>query len=312
MKRKIIGVTVGTSISPNTMKSKMGLSKYAKSDWVEETFQQKGNFLTEEQLPQTINEALAQAKASGEFDGKDGVDGKNGVDGYSPVRGKDYWTSTDRQSIVTDMLTSEEVRKMQQDILDLRADLEYVPIDITSISSTVTKAEMGSVVNKVTISWVVNKTPNVQTLDGSEVAVNLRSVALTDQGIAANKTFIVTATDERNTTDTASTSITFLNGVYYGAEAAPETLDSVFIRSLTKELSNTRGRTITVNAADGKNIWYALPTRLGACNFSVGGFSGGFDLVNTIQFTNASGYTESYYVYASAKTGLGETKVVVS
>jgi hypothetical protein len=215
-----------------------------------------------------------------------------------------------------EMVSSEEfnktVEQLTDEIIKLRADFEYVAIDITNISSTVTKAEMGNVVNNVTISWVVNKTPKEQTLNGSEVAVNLRSVALTEQGITANKTFTVKVTDERNTTDTATTSITFLNGVYYGAAAAPETLDSVFIRSLTKELSNTRGRTITVNAADGKNIWYALPTRLGACNFSVGGFSGGFDLVDTIQFTNASGYTESYYVYASAKTGLGETKVVVS
>ena len=74
MKRKIIGVTVGTSISPDSMKSKMDLSKYAKSEWVEENFQQKDNYLTEEQLPEAINEALAQAKASGEFDGKDGGD----------------------------------------------------------------------------------------------------------------------------------------------------------------------------------------------------------------------------------------------
>ena len=205
-----------------------------------------------------------------------------------------------------------EIAENAQDIAALRADFEYVPIDITSISSSVKTVEMGSVVNDVTISWVVNKTPKEQTLNGSEVAVDLRSVALTGQGITANKTFTVKVIDERNTTDTASTSISFLNGVYYGAAVAPETLDSAFIRGLTKELSNTKGRTITVNAAEGKNIWYALPTRLGACNFSVGGFSGGFDLVNTIQFTNASGYTESYYVYASAKTGLGETKVVVS
>ena len=39
-------------------------------------------------LPEAINTALAQAKASGEFDGKDGVDGK---DGYTPVKGVDYF-----------------------------------------------------------------------------------------------------------------------------------------------------------------------------------------------------------------------------
>lgn len=242
-----------------------------------------------------------------------GDPGKDGQDGRTPQKGKDYYTESDKEEMVNAVLGSEAILQIQKDIQKLREDLEYVPIDITSISSTVTKAEMGSVVNNVTISWVVNKTPKEQTLNGSEVAVNLRSVALTEQGITANKTFTVKVTDERNATDTASASISFLNGVYYGAASTPETVDSAFVLSLTKkELSNTKGRTINVNATEGENIWYALPTRLGACNFSVGGFSGGFDLVDTIQFTNASGYTESYYIYASAKTGLGETKVVVS
>lgn len=38
------------------------------------------------ELDNAINEALAQAKASGAFDGKDG---------YDPVRGTDYWTASD-------------------------------------------------------------------------------------------------------------------------------------------------------------------------------------------------------------------------
>ena len=41
------------------------------------------------ELPSAINTALAQAKASGEFDGEDGADG------YSPIRGIDYWTASD-------------------------------------------------------------------------------------------------------------------------------------------------------------------------------------------------------------------------
>ena len=74
-------------------------------------------YLTEHQdisglLPRTelsgaIDAALAQAKESGVFDGKDGedgyspvkgkdyFDGKDGEDGYSPVRGTDYWTAAD-------------------------------------------------------------------------------------------------------------------------------------------------------------------------------------------------------------------------
>ena len=41
-------------------------------------------------LNTAIDSALSQAKASGEFDGKDG---------YSPIRGTDYWTDTDKAEI---------------------------------------------------------------------------------------------------------------------------------------------------------------------------------------------------------------------
>ena len=41
-------------------------------------------------VPIMVNEALAQAKASGEFDG---------ADGKTPVRGTDYWTEEDKVEI---------------------------------------------------------------------------------------------------------------------------------------------------------------------------------------------------------------------
>jgi hypothetical protein len=50
--------------------------------------------LSASELPTAVNEALAQAKASGEFDGKDGADGQPGADG------KDYvLTEADKQEI---------------------------------------------------------------------------------------------------------------------------------------------------------------------------------------------------------------------
>ena len=64
------------------------LTGYATEQFVRDGYQPKGNYLTEHQdisgkldaseLPTAINTALAQAKVSGEFDGKDGVDGKDG------------------------------------------------------------------------------------------------------------------------------------------------------------------------------------------------------------------------------------------
>ena len=51
-------------------------------------------------LPEAINTALAQAKASGEFDGKDGIDGKNGTNGTNGTNGKDG-TSVTVKSVST-------------------------------------------------------------------------------------------------------------------------------------------------------------------------------------------------------------------
>jgi hypothetical protein len=39
-----------------------------------------------------VNEALTDAKESGEFDGEDG---------YTPIKGTDYWTEEDKQEIKT-------------------------------------------------------------------------------------------------------------------------------------------------------------------------------------------------------------------
>lgn len=52
-------------------------------------------------LVDAVNDALEEAKESGEFngkdgaDGKDGVDGKDGADGYTPQKEVDYWTPED-------------------------------------------------------------------------------------------------------------------------------------------------------------------------------------------------------------------------
>lgn len=48
-------------------------------------------------LQAAINAALAQAKASGEFDGEDGTPGKDGQDGYTPQKGIDYFDGKDGQ-----------------------------------------------------------------------------------------------------------------------------------------------------------------------------------------------------------------------
>lgn len=104
MRRKIIGVTVGSNISPESMSEKIGFDPEtnATKKWVQDGYQPKGNYLTEHQdisgkldaskLSEAIDTALAQAKASGDFDGKDGSDGQ---DGYTPQKNVDYFDGKD-------------------------------------------------------------------------------------------------------------------------------------------------------------------------------------------------------------------------
>ena len=100
------------------------LTGYATEKYVREYAQPKGDYLESTALPTAINTALAQAKASGEFDGKDGADGakgdkgdpgekgdtgaagKDGANGKTPVRGTDYWTDTDKTDMLNDVLAA--------------------------------------------------------------------------------------------------------------------------------------------------------------------------------------------------------------
>lgn len=64
------------------------LTGYATEQFVRDGYQPKGNYLMHSELSDAVDDALAQAKASGDFNGKDGVDGK---DGYTPIKGVDYF-----------------------------------------------------------------------------------------------------------------------------------------------------------------------------------------------------------------------------
>lgn len=55
--------------------------------------------ISQDDLQEATNQALEQAKASGEFDGADGKDGVDGKDGYTPVKGVDYFDGEDGTSV---------------------------------------------------------------------------------------------------------------------------------------------------------------------------------------------------------------------
>lgn len=192
-------------------------------------------------------------------------------------------------------------------------NLLYVAIAITSFTSNVKNQEKGSVVNDVTLSWNYNKLPETLTLNNESLDVSTKSKVLTNQNITSNKTWTLKATDARGAVSQKSTSISFLNGVYYGIGTVTDTsgVTNDFIQGLTKVLASSRARTFSVNAGSGQYIYYAIPVAMGKPTFYVGGFEGGFDLLHTFLYTNSKGYSENYYVYKSTNSSLGSTSVEV-
>lgn len=204
-------------------------------------------------------------------------------------------------------LTGERFTNIEKQI----ADILYEAITINSFTNDANTKEIGSSVKNVTLQWSFSKTPKTVKLDGVGMLPELTGVSKTDLNITTDTTFTLEATDERAAVATKTTSIKFLNGVYYGVSAVPAALDSAFVLKLTKELRSNKKPSFSVNAGAGQYIYYCVPKRFGNCSFTVGGFTGGFTLAGTISFKNASGYTEEYYIYRSDNAALGSTSVTV-
>lgn len=202
-----------------------------------------------------------------------------------------------------------EVIPTLAELAEMVRDLSYVPINIQSFTNNRNTLEKGYVANGVDLTWSLSKPAKTQTLDGAVIDNSVRRLHI-DDTIAANRTFRLTVTDKKGTVVNKTTSIAFANGIYYGSLASHQGVD--FKTLLTKVLSDSRGRTITVNCGEGQYIYYILPARLGRCNFKVNGFDGGFELIETINFQNSYNFSESYYVYKSINHSLGNTSIGIS
>lgn len=181
------------------------------------------------------------------------------------------------------------------------AALEYIDVKINSFTATPSTCEMGSN-NAIVLAWTLS-TPASLTLNNATVTGS----SYTATNVTSNQTYTLVASDGQ-TSDTKTVNVSFANQIYWGVAAStssPTTLAS-------KTLSNTKGRTITVNAGSGQYIIYALPKRLGTVTFKVNGFDGGFTEPEERILANASGYSEAYYVYRSVNANLGTTTVVIS
>jgi hypothetical protein len=196
-----------------------------------------------------------------------------------------------------------------ESVKDALDKLFYVPITISSFTVSPNEAETGSEVNTLTYNWKYNKEIKQQYFDGEEINASLRTKTITG---AFRTTISKTLTASDGTESKSSTaSLVFKDGRYYGASATDPTVSDL-ISSFTRSLNLTRGNSFTVNAREGQYIYLLVPYSLKDISFSVGGFEGGFFIVDdNYQFTRYEGVTLRCVLFRSDNPGLGSTTVTI-
>jgi hypothetical protein len=246
-----------------------------------------------------VSKAICGTFKAGELKVGQGLDNKNS-------KNNPKWIDNVTLVNAVNLNEIEDKLKAHQEALD---ELLYVPLTINLTSNIQTTLEIGTTINSVVFNWSYNKDIVSQKFNNQALEASLRTYTY-NLPFNSNKSFKLEANDGKGDFN-KSISFNFLNGRYWGVSSS-SIYDSDFIKALNKELSSSKGKTFTVNCGEGQFIFYCVPTRFGNCSFKVGGFEGGFNKVNTIEFTNASGYVESYDIYKSTNSNLGNTTVVVS
>ena len=194
-------------------------------------------------------------------------------------------------------------------------DMTYMPIALKSVTVSPDIVEAGST-NAVTVYWTADKVPASMSIDGIPSNPSNQTGSQVFTNIQYDRTFVVSVTDAGTDTQspytaTKAATVRFFNGIYFGVATEPYEYTSAFVLTLpTKRLQASPAGSFTVNAGDSQYIYFACPSNFSPV-FNVNGFSGGFGVAATINFTNAYGHTIAYTIYRSANAGLGNTTVTV-
>jgi hypothetical protein len=188
--------------------------------------------------------------------------------------------------------------------------LLYTAISITSFSNDQSVIEIGGQAVDVTLSWGLNKAPTSQSIDQGigSLPVADRTYASTGS-FTTNRTYTLTATDG-TTTDTDTTSVSFLNKRYWGCDSSTGPSDAT-IRAFSQEFASSRVQSHVITAA-AQYVFIVYPASFGTASFTVNGLPNTAWTLSVQSFTNASGYTSSYNVYRSNNLLTGTYTIAVS
>ena len=177
-----------------------------------------------------------------------------------------------------------------------------------TIKSKVTPsiAERGETIPEVEFSWEYNKNIISQKLDNIDISPDIRSITLSNIRQTISKSLWVT---DGKSTKTTTMAIQFKLASYYGVSNKTTITSDDIINSFTRDLNFQKGSSVTITAQDNQYIYFMLPKSMGQVQFYVGGFEGGFQVVDSnFQFTK-NGATNRYILYRSDNPGLGTTTI---
>ena len=266
----------------------------------------------------------------------DTIDG--GIDNISPLPGSNICTSKEgslkKENYLGEFLTEADKRKARENLgitnVETSADkviyetpedtsiknvkdaldkILYTPLDTTLLQTNPSEAEIGSTVLSVTYTWNYNKNIVSQTFNGSVLSSDVRTQTIVESLTSTTTKTLVANDGSKNKSFTFAT--TFKEGRYFGVGANTIVLNDI-LNSFTLNLNLNKGNSFTVTANEGEYIYLLLPNSIGDVSFFVGGFEGGFFVVdNNFQFTKYVGHTIPCTLYRSDNSGLGTTTVTI-
>lgn len=209
--------------------------------------------------------------------------------------------------------TPVNVNTTLSDLESRLAELEFVPVDITSFTSspTTTLYEFaGSTNYNLTFNWAVNKTPDTLSLTspfsspsigtGDTSYIEPAFTVTNTTGAESTYTWTLNATDSQGS-DSSSKIIRWVYPFFYGADSS-DLSGGTGIENLTKSVSRKGDKTFGINATN-EFIYFAYPASYGNLSIILDG--NGFNVTSSFtQYTAnvtppVSGVARSYNIYKS-------------
>jgi len=185
--------------------------------------------------------------------------------------------------------------------------------NIVETGATVANPSFTASYNQGVISAVLTDNQGTPARDVTSTPTSFNSTGtFTKTFHGQSVAFILTATSNGGTIKAAQSTLTWGSNTFWGV-ALPGQSGEAFVKSLSKALTTSKNRSITVYANPTQKIYYAHRTAYGEPTFTVDGFSGGFFLVaDDILITNQYGIQEVYSLYESDKTNLGTITISIT